>query len=510
MNLALWLQRAARHWPDAPALMLGERVLLDYAGFQAQAVALGTALQRHCGITAGERVALFLPNCPQYLPILYGTWHAGGAVVPVNFKLHARETAWILADCGARVVFTDAAHAQTLRDACAEAEIAPRILLAEEIAGIGDEGDVPLPLQERAHDDLAWLFYTSGTTGKPKGVMISHGNLQAMTLSYLADVDEVKHTDAALYAAPMSHGAGIYNFMHVLRGARHVVPPSGGFDAREVLELAPRLGDVHMFAAPTMVAHLTAEARALGGHGEGIRTIVYGGGPMYLADIEEALATMGPRFVQIYGQGECPMAITALSRDILAARDHPRWSARAASVGTAQSCVEVRIADTDGQPVAAGEKGEIMVRGIPVMAGYWNNPAATASALRNGWLATGDVGALDEDGFLTLMDRSKDVIISGGSNIYPREVEEALLLHPQVRAVSVIGAPSVEWGEDVVAFVEAGPTARDAAELDRHCLEHIARFKRPKRYVFVDELPKNHYGKVLKTELRRLLMTVQD
>jgi long-chain acyl-CoA synthetase len=232
---------------------------------------------------------------------------------------------------------------------------------------------------------------------------------------------------------------------------------------------------------------------------------------MYVADIEEAVAVVGPRFVQIYGQGESPMTITALSRAMVADRSHPRWRERLGSVGIAQSCVEIRIGDEDGQRLPVGETGEVLVRGAPVMLGYWRNPEATTKTIRDGWLWTGDVGSMDDDGFLTLKDRSKDVIISGGTNIYPREVEEVLLLHPTILEVSVVGRPSAEWGEDVVAFVVARPGANiDIAELDRHCVEHIARFKRPKLYVVEKELPKNNYGKVLKTELRARLVKTAD
>jgi long-chain acyl-CoA synthetase len=336
--------------------------------------------------------------------------------------------------------------------------------------------------------------------------MISNGNLHAMAFSYFVDVDEVRTTDATLYAAPMSHGAGLYNFMYVMRGARHVVPESGGFEANEVLALANSLRDISMFAAPTMVRRLVDWAKTEGSNGDGIRTVVYGGGPMYVADIEEAVAVMGPRFVQIYGQGESPMTITALSRALVADRRHPRWRERLGSVGVAQSCVEVRIGDENGRSLPTGETGEILVRGAPVMLGYWRNPEATAKTIRDGWLWTGDMGSVDDDGFLTLKDRSKDVIISGGSNIYPREVEEALLLHPAVSEVSVVGRPSKEWGEDVIAFVVAKPGMTvEASDLDRYCLEHVARFKRPKSYIFESELPKNNYGKVLKTALRARL-----
>jgi long-chain acyl-CoA synthetase len=235
----------------------------------------------------------------------------------------------------------------------------------------------------------------------------------------------------------------------------------------------------------------------------GFKTIIYGGGPMYTEDIRKALSVMGNRFVQIYGQGECPMTITALSREHLADTTHPRWLERIASVGIAQSMVEVITTDDQGVALPPGEIGEIRVRGDVVMAGYWNNPEASAAALQNGWLKTGDLGRMDDHGFLTLHDRSKDLIISGGANIYPREVEEVLLRHPHVQEVSVIGKPDAEWGEVVVAFVVAKQVT--VAELDELCLAHIARFKRPKHYHFIDALPKNNYGKVLKTSLREEL-----
>jgi long-chain acyl-CoA synthetase len=334
--------------------------------------------------------------------------------------------------------------------------------------------------------------------------MQSHRNLYAMTACYFMDVDDVAAGDAIVYAAPMSHGAGLYNFAFVARAARHVVPASGGFEPAELLALSRSVGRLCLFAAPTMVKRLVEYLQATGAGAEGFKTIVYGGGPMYVEDIQSALTIMGPRFVQIYGQGESPMTITALSREQLADHSHPRWLDRIASVGVAQSLVEVRVLDADGAALPAGQTGEIVVRGETVMAGYWRNPSASAQTLRDGWLWTGDLGAFDDDGFLTLKDRSKDVVISGGSNIYPREVEEVLLRHPGVREVSVVGQPDARWGEIVVAFVVAQGV--DPAALDALCLQHMARFKRPKHYHFVAALPKNNYGKVLKTALRGMLI----
>jgi long-chain acyl-CoA synthetase len=500
MNLAEWLIRTAERKGGAAALLNGAECVADYAAFATHAMAIAASMRERFGVRAGDRVAIFTANCPEYLEAFYGVWCAGAAVVPINYKLHPREAAWIVGDAEAKAVFSDDASGDAL--AAALGSSAPPIVSVESADFAAMRNGEPLGrVISRERNDLAWLFYTSGTTGKPKGVMLSHGNLQAAALSYFADVDEVFESDAALYAAPLSHGAGLYNLMHVLRGARHVVPPSRGFDEREVLELSAELGGVHMFAAPTMVRRLVDRAKASGATGEGIRTIVYGGGPMYVADIEDAVSVMGPRFVQIYGQGESPMTITALQRELVADRSHPRWRERLGSVGRAHSVVEVKVVGDDGTAAAVGETGEILVRGAPVMLGYWRNPEATEDALVGGWLHTGDIGAMDEDGFLTLKDRSKDLIISGGANIYPREVEEVLLAHPGVHEASVIGRSDAEWGEIVVAYVVGDA---DVGELDRLCTDRIARFKRPRDYVRVETLPKNSYGKVLKTELRAL------
>lgn len=505
MNPAFWLARTAKLVPNAPALLTGTHVDADYAGFARRAASIAAGLKARYKVSAGDRVALFMTNRREYLEAMYGIWFLGAAAVPINAKLHPREAAWIVENAGAAVAFISADVGDALRN------LAPSCLTAmidvatpDYAALLAHDGlDTPVSM---ANGDLAWLFYTSGTTGRPKGVMITAGNIGAVVPTYFVDVDAVHPGDAALYAAPISHGAGLYNFMHVVRGARHVIPESGGFDPDEILNLAPRLRDVSMFMAPTMVRRLIDAARARGADGEGLRTIVYGGGPMYLADIIEAVEVMGPRFVQIYGQGESPMTITALARHLVADRLHPRWRERLASVGTAQSSVEVRITDEEGRDVPAGETGEIIVRGTPVMAGYWQNPEATAQTLRKGWLWTGDRGRMDADGFVTLIDRSKDVIISGGSNIYPREVEEVLLQHPDVHEVAVIGRKHPEWGEEVVAFVVAVPGREiDKTALDALCLDAIARFKRPKDYLIVEALPKNNYGKVLKTELREIL-----
>jgi long-chain acyl-CoA synthetase len=507
MSLAHLLIRQAHVQPERVAILSGTVPWATYGQWAARSAGLAQRLAA-AGLVPGDRVILFMRNHPRYLELLWGAWWAGLVVVPVNAKLHTAEVEWIIDNAQAHWAFVTS-------------DVAPQRLSGLETQVDAESGEadallapVPdafaIPVAERGPDDVAWLFYTSGTTGRPKGVMLTHRNLMTMGLTYCVDVDPVDAGDAIVYAAPLSHGCGLYAVPYVMAGARHVVPESGGVDPAELFALGRAVGPLSTFAAPTIVKRLVGHAEAHGLTPEdaaaSFRTIVYGGAPMYVADIEHALAVMGPLFVQIYGQGETPMVATALSRRHIADASHPRHRERLGSVGVAQTPVEVRVADEHGRDVAVGEIGEVLVRGDTVMAGYWRNPEATAAALRDGWLWTGDVGSLDADGFLTLKDRSKDLLISGGSNIYPREVEEVLLTAPGVAEVAVVGAPDPEWGEVVVAFVVPQPGQRiDEARLDAHCLERIARFKRPKRYHVVDALPKNNYGKVLKTELRARL-----
>lgn len=489
MNLALWLQRSAGAWGERPAIARGSVVTHSYADFARAAArqAAGLALQ------PGERVGLFMDNAPEYIVALWAVWWAGGIAVPVNARLHGREAGWILAHAGATRVLVDTRHAQAL------APFMPEHCEAIEALPEAD----PMAPAERSEDDPAWLFYTSGTTGRPKGVTLTMRNLRWATLAYTGSVQAVEAGDTILHPAPLSHGSGLYHLPYVMNGGVNVVPASGGLDEAELFALAGHWRHASCFAAPTLVRRLALHAQAHRPPLDGLATIVYGGAPMYLADLEFARAQLGPHLAQIYGQGESPMTIGVLPKAAIEDRDHPRWRERMASVGMAQPMVEISIRDPAGHVRPAGEPGEVCVRGEVVMAGYWQQPEATAQAIRDGWLWTGDIGRLDADGFLTLLDRSKDLVISGGHNVYPREVEECLLEHPAVAEVSVIGRPDPEWGEALVAYVVAAAPV-DAAALESFCLERIARYKRPKAWRFVAALPKNNYGKVLKTELRKL------
>ncbi|MGH6611721.1 MAG: AMP-binding protein [Burkholderiaceae bacterium] len=502
LNLSHTLFRTARRLPRAVAVIERDWIELSYKQLADRALRLASAL-RAIGVQPGAHVALLLHNCSAYVELLYACWAAGACAVPINVRLHAKEVAFIFDDADVKVAFVtddidtaaiDAARSSVTRFVEVESAEYAKLLHSE-----------PLTSPHNEANDAAWLFYTSGTTGQPKGVVLTHRNLMAMALNYLADVDHAAVGDHLLHAAPMSHGSGIYIVPNIAAGSTQLIPASHGFDIDEIAHVIAYTPNVKFFAAPTMVMRLVDGWRSER-EPANLKSIIYGGAPMYVADCLRALACFGPRLVQIYGQGEAPMTIT-----VLPAADHiddhdGRRLERLGSVGRAQTGVEVAVLDDADRAVAVGEMGEVCVRSDVVMAGYLNNPEATSVTLANGWLHTGDVGRFDEHGYLTLVDRSKDLIISGGSNIYPREVEEVLLRHPAVKEVAVIGQRDPQWGESVVAVLATrdGESATPE-QLDAFCLEHIARFKRPKRYVFVSELQKNAAGKVLKRELRAQL-----
>ncbi|WP_029115267.1 long-chain fatty acid--CoA ligase [Mycobacterium sp. URHB0044] len=485
MNLFAVLDQTASRHGDRGAVFSGERQVCTWAELRDRALRLAASIR--ASHPAGARIAIASENRPEIVELMFAVWAAECIVVPINYKLHALEMAQILEDAGVARGFASpkiGAELSTVTGAPIE------VVASEAYARRLECAPAPVPNTDSA--ELAWLFYTSGTTGRSKGAMLSHRNLMAMTVSHLADFDDPDVDGSLLHGAPMSHGSGLYIAPYVLRGARQVIPESGAFEPDEFLDLCEHHPGCSAFLAPTMVQRLVQTGRQ---RPSNLRTVVYGGGPMYVDSLKKAMAAFGPIFVQLYGQGEAPMTITGLRR-----ADHVNADdATLGSVGYARSGVDVAVLRSDGTKAHVDEIGEIACRGDVVMSGYWNNPGATAETLKDGWLHTGDMGSFDARGNLTLRDRSKDVVISGGSNIYPREVEEVLLQHPDVTEACVVGAPDPDWGEVVVAFI-VGTAAE--SELDAHLLERIARFKRPKRYLYIDELPKNSYGKVLKRELR--------
>ena len=506
MNPANWVARHGRRIPDAPAIADGENIHATWSQFASRIANIANGLTNEYDLQAGDRVAIVMRNRPEYLEAQFGVWHAGLVVVPVNARLHREEISYILEHGGCSVVITDEDHRIDVESLLGVVKTLKSVVLAPSELWNRIGSATPMTMVDRLPHDPAWLFYTSGTTGRPKGATLTFRNLLMMSLSYFADIDELTHHDAVLHAAPLSHGSGLYGLPHVARGAVSVLPHSGGVDGEEIASLIRRWAGISFFAAPTMVKRLANEPAITGSDLSNLKTIIYGGAPMYLADLEEALQVFGPRLAQIYGQGETPMTITGLSKAEHDGQSDSRWHERIQSVGLPRTDVEVRVVDEDDNELPVGEIGEVIVRGDVVMAGYWNQPEATAETLRNGWLHTGDMGSFDEEGFLTLKDRSKDLIISGGMNIYPREVEEVLLQHPSVQAVAVVGKQDSEWGEAVIAFIVAVSNSVPASEeLDQMCLDRIARYKRPKEYRFVSSLPTNNYGKVVKRELREIL-----
>ncbi len=504
MNVASFLHRSARVWGERPALALGAETRATYRQFADNVAALAGALRRDLKLAPGDRVAIAMTNCPDYMVALHAIWHAGLVAVPANAKLHRKELQYIFENAGAKALFLNEALRETLAGIEGEAPQLAHVIDIDGNAWPKLLDGEPLAMAEVAPDDPAWLFYTSGTTGRPKGAVLSHRSLVSMTMNYFADVDDIAAEDCIIHAAPMSHGSGTYGLPHVARAACQVT--SRHFDPAELVELINHYRGCTMFFAPTMVVRLLQSPALEGLDRDRLKTIIYGGGPMYVEDLLKGIERLGQKFVQIYGQGEAPMTITGLSRAMHADSSHPRYRARLGSAGVARTDVEVRVVDEHGRDVPADAIGEIVCRGDVVMTGYWNNPEATAKTLKDGWLYTGDLGSIDADGFVTLKDRSKDMIISGGSNIYPREIEEVLLRHADVLECSVVGRPHADWGEEVVAFVVTRPGAQVPPQaLDALCLDNIARFKRPKQYRFVAALPKNNYGKVLKTELREML-----
>jgi acyl-CoA synthetase (AMP-forming)/AMP-acid ligase II len=496
LNLFTILDQAAARFPERGALYRGERRLCTWLELRDRALRIATAIRAQH--TAGARIAIASENCPEIVELMFAVWAAECVLVPINYKLHPREMVQILDDAGVSQVFASQKIAPGLANLTSLTGVPIETLDAEGFSRWRAAPPSVPPCTDAS--TLAWLFYTSGTTGRSKGAMLSHRSLTAMTVAHLADIDNPDEECSLIHGAPMSHGSGLYVLPYVLRGARQVVPASGAFDPDEFLDLCEHHPGSSAFLAPTMVQRLVETGRGRAGN---LRAIVYGGGPMYVESLKKAMAAFGPVFAQIYGQGESPMTITGLRR-----ADHESADdAVLGSVGYARSGMEVAVLRANGTPAAVDEVGEIVCRGDALMSGYWNNPVATQDTLKDGWMYTGDMGSFDARGYLTLRDRSKDVVISGGSNIYPREVEEVLLEHPGVSEACVVGAPDAEWGEVVVAFIVG---SAEADELDAHMLQSIARFKRPKRYLFVDELPKNSYGKVLKRELRNRCRPVSD
>jgi acyl-CoA synthetase (AMP-forming)/AMP-acid ligase II len=510
VNVGQLLANAARRAPSAPAISAAGRTI-DYRQFNDNVNALARGLAG-LGLRPGDRVATFMPNSGELLEAMFACFTAGLAWVPLNAKFTATEVDYHLEDSGAAALITssalrdvvDAARGDGVHVVATGSELPNRATAYPELLAANASGDPVNATVDR--DTLAWLFYTSGTTGRPKGAMLSHGVLSFVVASWLADLTPMTEHDVTLHAAPLTHCAGFHALATTARGAHHVIAPAGRFDPAATIALLAERRVTNTWLVPTQIIMLADAAAEQPIDLPDLAYVVYGGAPFPEPELRRALAVFGPRLVQLYGQGETPMTATVLSREEHGAAWLDPAPSRLASAGYARPGMELRIVDADDRALPADEVGEVCVRGAAVMSGYWQRDEATAEALRGGWLHTGDLGRLDDQGCLFLLDRVKDVIITGGSNVYAVEVEAALRTHPLVRDTAVVGVPDRTWGEQVVAIVVTdGEPGEVAAALQSHCAATLATYKHPRRYQFVAELPRNAYGKVVKRELRDLV-----
>lgn len=498
-NVVRYLHHAASRWPTATALSEDKNYRITFAELSQRVDSLADLLLNSAQLLPGDRVALFASNRASYVEAMFACWCAGLVVVPINFQLHPEEVGYIVDDSGARLCLGSGDQLDVLRHLADQRQLQCQFC------------DIDLPetwsasvrdCDDEVNHDLAWLFYTSGTTGKPKGVMITHDNLRQVVLNYLADIEHISPGHSIQHYGPLSHASGFYVLPHLARGAANVVVRELEPSIETVMTLSECFGPATFFMAPTSLQRLLSTLDApLRTHL--IRTIATGGGTLHVPLAKKVNELIPGKLVQVYGQGESPMTITVMPATEMADAAQNNDEDRLRSVGRAFTGVEVSLRSEDGSAVEEGSAGEIVVRGPTLMQGYWKRPGASAETIRDGWLYTGDIGRIDAQGYVTILDRSKDVVISGGMNIYSREIEDLLMSHPAVNEVAIVGVPDDEWGEVVVACIALVPGASSCDQaLDALCLKHLARFKRPKRYIYFEALPKNNYGKILKRELR--------
>jgi acyl-CoA synthetase (AMP-forming)/AMP-acid ligase II len=495
---------AAHHAPKVEAVRFGERAL-TYVELRDRCWRLSNALAA-VG-EAGDRVAILAENCPEYTECYYGVPGAGMALTLLNYRLTARELAYIIGNSAPRVLVVEPKYLPTLEQIRAEIPSVEQILLiGSEAEGCVNydafvaSGEASEPTRRPSEDDLCWLLYTSGTTGLPKGAMLSHRNL--LTAVYNGMVGwETAPDEVVMYTFPQYHVAGYLIPIHHLRGYKLVLLRS--FDPQTMLRTVEEHRVTNTGMAPTMIAMLLESGMADAYDISSLKRIGYGASSMPA----EVLRRARLKWPEVrFGTG---FGMTELSGNVmsLGSLDHDRAADQGlellGSVGKQLPLARVRVVDDEGRDVAPGTPGEILIKGDQVLMGYWRNPEASAAAFTDGWFHSGDIGRWDDEGYLYIVDRKKDMILTGGENVYPREVEEALYEHPAIVEAAVVGAPDPKWGEKVVAVicVREGDEVT-AAELTEHCRGRIAGYKRPRHVVFIDVLPRNASGKVLKRELR--------
>ena len=503
-GLGSWPVRRRRLSPAHVAFVHGA-TRRTYADLDDRTRHLAAAL-RSLGVERGDRVAYLGPNDPTLLETLFAATALGGVFVPLNWRLTAPELTYIAADCGATLLVHAAEMTGTATAVAAAGSTALRHLveLGPPFEGMATGGDrasaaAPAPIDAPVGlDDPAVIIYTSGTTGRPKGATLSHGNITWNCVNVLIDTD-LASDEVALVCAPLFHVAALnmVSLPILMKGGTVVL--TGGFDPDAALELIARHGVTVMFGVPAMFNAMAQVPAFASADLSSLRRLLCGGAPVPLSTIRTYL-DRGIPFLQGYGMTETSPGALFLGAE--------RAADKAGSAGVASFFTDVRVVRPDGSEVEPGEKGEVVVAGPNVMRGYWNRPEATAEVMDGDWFRSGDVALVDDDGYVTIVDRMKDVIISGGENIYPAEVEDVIYGHPGVAECAVIGVPHERWGEVGRAIVvrRAG-AALDEEALLEHLDGRLARFKLPRSVVFTDELPRSGAGKVLKAELRAIFGT---
>jgi fatty-acyl-CoA synthase len=508
MNLAGFLAQTARRLPDHLAIAWGERHW-SWRDFERRSRALAASLAAH-GIGKGDRVLVHARNGNEIAEAMYASFRLGAVLVPTNVRLVPEEVAYLAEASGARAflcqsVFPEhaAAVAAALPDLVLLASIGAASFgtTTQEALVAAGEGKAS-PIADVEYDDPCWFFFTSGTTGRPKAAVLTHGQMAFVVTNHLCDLmPGTTERDASLVVAPLSHGAGIHFLTQVARGAASILLPGERFDAAEAWRLIEAHRVSNMFTVPTILKMLVEHPAVDRYDHASLRHVIYAGAPMYREDQKYALRKLGKVIVQYFGLGEVTGNITVLPAALHEEEDGP--AARIGSCGFARTGMEIQIQDEEGREVPAGTQGEICVAGPAVFAGYWNNPEANAKAFRHGWFRTGDLGEMDAEGFVTITGRASDMYISGGSNVYPREIEEVILRYPGIAEVAVVGVPDRHWGEVGVAIVvpRGGETVEEAALL-AWLDGRLARYKLPRRVFAWEALPRSGYGKITKKMVR--------
>ncbi len=508
MNLAHMLTQNARRFPDRPGLIWGDRQW-TWAEIEAAVSALAYGLGQR-GIGKGDRILVHSKNCETMFWSMFAAFRLGAVWVPTNFRLMPDEVVYLATSSGAKAFLCHGdfpKHAEAVAKGASAVEFFWRFgagafgdASVEDI--IESHADAVQPNAVVNYDDPCWFFFTSGTTGRSKAAVLTHGQMAFVVTNHLCDLlPGTTETDASLVVAPLSHGAGVHQLNQVARGAPTILLSSDRFDIDETFRLIEKHRITNIFTVPTILKMLVEHPAADRYDHSSLRYIIYAGAPMYREDQKAALRKLGKVIVQYFGLGEVTGNITVLPPALHELDDHS--NARIGTCGFERTGMQVSIQDDNGKELDAFQTGEICVIGPAVFAGYYDNPEANAKAFRNGWFRTGDLGHLDEQGFLYITGRASDMFISGGSNIYPREIEEKILTHPAVAEVAVLGVPDPVWGEVGVAVCVARTDASIAEEDIRTFLEtRITRYKMPKRFFFWEALPKSGYGKVPKRMVR--------